>query len=173
MTNTGTMIKAGDTLPDATFHRFLDGEVSQVTTAEFFAGRKVLVIGVVGAFTPVCGVSHLPEYVPLVETFQEHGDVERIACLCAADPFVMAAWADDLRIDPARIAMLTDNDAEFAAACGLAVDMGAIGLARRSTRYSMVVRDRVLESLTVENDPYDVDLTSADSMLSLVSKSTG
>lgn len=166
----GTMVKVGEMIPDATFFRFIDGEVTRTDTQALFAGRKVLVIGVVGAFTPVCGVSHLPEYIPLVEAFQKHGDVERIVCLCAADPFVMAAWATELGIDHERIAMLTDNNADFAAACGLAVDLGGIGLARRSTRYSMVVRDRVLESLTVEKAPYEVDVTSAENMLDTVSR---
>ncbi|MBP5858261.1 peroxiredoxin [Marivibrio halodurans] len=164
------MIKVGQTIPDATFFRFVDGEVTRTDAQELFAGRKVLVIGVVGAFTPVCGVSHLPEYIPLVEAFQEHGDVDRIVCLCAADPFVMAAWANELGINHDRIAMLTDNNADFAETCGLAVDLGGIGLARRSNRYSMVVRDRVLESLTVEETPYDVDVTSAGNMLDTVSR---
>lgn len=162
------MIQVGERLPEAKFFESDGSDIKTLTTAEIFAGHKVLVIGVVGAFSPVCGVSHLPEYIPLVETFQQYGDVNRVICLCAADPFTMRAWGKSLGIRDDTIRMITDNNADFADKIGLAIDLSGIGLARRSTRYSMVVKDGIVDRVSVEKSPYDVDLTSAQSMLSAI-----
>lgn len=159
------MVAIGDTLPDATFLS-LDGDnVLRLSTADVFAGRAVLAIGVVGAFTPVCDKKHLPDFVPYQRELAKAGLIDHVVCIAVdADPFVMRAWADSLDITDG-IQMLTDRDAAFAQAMDLTIDLDeAFGIGVRSQRYVFVARDAKIEILNVEASPADVDVTSAAAM---------
>lgn len=135
-----------------------------VDSGAFFAGRTVVLFALPGAFTPTCSSQHLPRYEELAHALREAG-VDEIACLSVNDPFVMQAWAHDQ--DAHRVTLLSDGNCEFTEKMGMAVDKGALGLGRRSWRYSMLVRDGVIEKMFAEDDapgdPYQV--SDADTML--------
>lgn len=159
--------KASDAVPDGEFKRLGAEGVETVTVADVFSGKRVLVIGVVGAFTPVCTARHLPEYLPYSEELTKAGLVDAVVCISAADPFVMKAWGREVGVGE-TIALLTDTNAAFAESLGLGIDLSELGLGRRSARYALFVDDRVIEIIRVEAQPGDLDVTSADAMRELI-----
>ncbi len=163
-------VNAGDAVPDGEFKRLGAEGIETVTTADVFAGKRVLVIGVVGAFTPVCTARHLPEYLPYSEELTKAGLVDAVVCVSAVDPFVMKAWGREVGVGD-TIALLTDTNAAFAESLGLAVDLSDLGLGRRSTRYALFVDDGVIEIVRVEAQPGDLERTSADALRELIEES--
>lgn len=131
------------------------------------SGRRVLAVGVVGAFTPVCSRQHLPEFIPYQKELVDAGVVDEVVCISAVDPFVLSAWANSLRVD-GRITMLSDTDAAIAKSMDLTIDLESLGLGLRSHRYVLFVNDAVIEILNVEDTPADVDVTSADAIRRLL-----
>ena len=120
----------------------------QPTNAEdYFAGKRVALFAVPGAFTPTCSARHLPSYVEKAGELKAKG-IDEIACISVNDPFVMAAWGE--RDGSNDITMLADGNGEFAEAIGLDMDGSKFGMGKRSQRYSMVVNDGVVEQLNVE-----------------------
>ena len=162
------VIKAGEALPSGNFFKMSGDDVVVFNTDDVFGGKRVLVIGVVGAFTPVCGVRHLPDYLPMADKFKSSGAVDQIVCLCAADPFVMKAWAESIGVQDDKILMLTDNNADFAHILGLSVDLSSLGLARRSTRFTLLADDRRVEEVFVESEFHQVEVTTAEAMMKLI-----
>jgi peroxiredoxin/glutaredoxin len=159
--------KEGQRVPEVTFRtRTSDGQWKNVTTADVFAGKKVVVFALPGAFTPTCSSSHVPRYNELAATFRSQG-VDEIVCLSVNDAFVMNEWAKDQHAG--QIRFLPDGNGEFTQAMGLLVDKRAAGFGSRSWRYSMVVNDGVIEKMFVEpegeagTDPFVV--SDADTML--------
>ena len=159
--------KIGDRVPSAVFKRLGDDGIEDISSAALFGGGNVLAIGVVGAFTPVCTARHLPEFLPYQESLTRSGVIDRLVCISVADPFVMKAWAEQLDVGD-RIAMLTDTNAAFAEAMGLAIDLSDIGLGRRSTRYVLCAKDGIIDILKVEKSPYDLEETSAEAIRKLI-----
>jgi glutaredoxin/glutathione-dependent peroxiredoxin len=157
----------GDPVPSADFLRLGADGVETVTSASLFAGRRVLVVGVIGAFTPVCTARHLPEYLPYCDDLAAEGLVDKVVCISVADPFVMRAWGEQLGV-AGKIDMLTDFNAAFAESMGLLVDLSSLGLGRRSTRYALLADDGVIEILNVEATPGALEKTSADAMRKLL-----
>ena len=154
------MIQVGDTLPQATLN-VLDDGVQAVDTREFFAGRKVLLFAVPGAFTPTCSAKHLPGYVERLADFQAR-DIT-VACRSVNDAFVMGAWARDQKTN-GKVRMLADGSGDFAKATGLTLDLTARGMGLRSNRYSMLVKDGKVASINVEA-PGKFEVSDADTML--------
>ena len=155
-------IKVGDRLPDATFSKVtLDGP-EPATTADFFAGRKVALFAVPGAFTPTCSARHLPGYVERADELKAKG-IDAIACTAVNDPFVLAAWAKAGTADGV-VTMLADGNADFARAAGLSFDGSKFGMGERSQRYAMIVDDGVVEQLHVEQ-PGAFEVSSADYLI--------
>jgi len=154
------MIKTGDRTPDAAFTRMTADGPAPITTAELFGGRKVIVFGVPGAFTPTCSKQHLPGYLAQHDAIKAKG-IDTIACLAVNDVFVMDAWA---RANDAgdRILMLADGNATFVKAVGLEFDLSGFGMGTRSKRFSMVVDDGVVTRLNVEEGP-GVSVSGAES----------
>lgn len=157
-------IAIGDKLPDATFIAMGPDGPEPKSTADVFAGRKVALFAVPGAFTPTCHERHLPTFTKNAESLKGKG-VDRIVCLSVNDPFVMGAWAKATAADAAGIEMLGDSDAAFTQAIGMDFDGAAVGLGVRSKRYAMLVEDGVVTWLAVEDSPGEAEKTTAEAML--------
>lgn len=156
-------IKVGDHLPQAIF-RIMgpDGPVAK-TTNDIFQGRKVVLIAVPGAFTPTCHRNHLPGYVSNATAIKAKG-VDAIAVTAVNDVFVMKAWADASDAGD-KIEFLSDGNAEFAKALGLAMDGTGFGLGIRSHRYSMIVEDGVVRAFNLEDIPSKAEVSNAENLL--------
>ena len=154
-------IAIGDRLPDATLIKVTADGTEPVGTAEYFAGRRVALFAVPGAFTPTCSARHLPGFVEKGEALKAKG-VDEVACTAVNDAFVLGAWAKSA--DAAGITMLADGNGAFTDALGLSFDGSKFGMGKRSQRYSMVVNDGVVEQLNVEQ-PGEFKVSSADYLL--------
>lgn len=156
------MIKVGDKVPSTKLkHKTPDG-VKDLTTDELFKGKKVVVFGLPGAFTPTCSAKHLPGYVEQAAAIRAKG-VDTIACLSVNDAFVMDAWGKDQKVGD-KVLMLADGNAELAKALGLEMDGTGYGMGTRVKRFSMVVEDGVVKSLNVEK-PGAFEVSDAGSIL--------
>jgi len=155
-------IKVGDKVPSVTLRYLGPDGVTAVTTDEFFAGKKVALFGVPGAFTRTCSQRHLPGYVTNAAELKAKG-VDTIACLAVNDPFVMGAWGKEHQADD-KIVMLGDGSGDFTRAVGLELDRIKEGMGIRTQRYSMLVEDGVVKALHVEQ-PGQFDVSSAEAML--------
>jgi glutaredoxin-like protein len=157
----------GRQVPEVSFRLRENHAWSTVTTQELFAGKTVIVFSLPGAFTPTCSSTHLPRYNELAPTFFAHG-VDSILCLSVNDAFVMNEWAADQACD--HIRLIPDGNGEFTAGMGQLVDKADLGFGKRSWRYSMLVRDGVVEKMFVEphkpGDPFEV--SDADTMLAYI-----
>jgi glutaredoxin-like protein len=155
----------GKHVPEVTFRtRTAEGQWKDVSTREVFAGKKVVVFALPGAFTPTCSSSHVPRYNELAPEFKQRG-VDEIACISVNDAFVMNEWAKEQNAE--RICFLPDGNGEFSRAMGMLVDKASLGFGQRSWRYSMLVEDGVIKKMfiepDVEGDPFQV--SDADTML--------
>ncbi len=156
------MIKAGDTLPKATF-TIMTGEGPKPRTSdEIFAGKKVVIFGVPGAFTPTCHKNHLPGFAAKAAEIKAKG-VDTIAVTAVNDVFVMDAWAKDTGAKDS-IEFLADGSGNFAKAIGLTVDLTERGLGLRSRRYAMIIDNGVVKSVDVE-EAAGVEVSGADHIL--------
>lgn len=156
-------IKVGEKLPQATFTVMTPDGPAPRTTDEIFAGKKVVLFAVPGAFTPTCHRNHLPGYLDNAATFKAKG-VETIAVTGVNDVFVMEAWATASG-GAGVIDFLADGSADFAKAIGMAFDASARGLGTRSNRYAMLVDDGTVTTLVVEDNNGRADLSSAAALL--------
>lgn len=154
-------ISVGDKLPDVTLTRATEDGPEQVQSSDFFAGRKVALFSVPGAFTPTCSARHLPGYVDKADELKAKG-VDEIACTAVNDAFVMGAWNKAGGSD--AVTMLADGNGDFAKAVGLTMDGSGFGMGQRGQRYSMIVDDGVVKELNVER-PGDFSVSSAEHML--------
>ena len=156
--------KEGSRVPAVVFRTRRGHEWADVTSAEIFSGRTVVLFSLPGAFTPTCSSSHVPRYDQLAREFKKHG-VDEIVCVSVNDAFVMNEWQQDQ--EAWNIRFLPDGNGEFTAGMGLLVDKEDLGFGRRSWRYSMLVRDGVVAKMFIESeqpgDPFDV--SDADTLL--------
>ena len=155
-------IKVGDRLPSATFSRATPDGPEPVTTDDFFAGRRIALFAVPGAYTPTCSARHLPGYIDNDAALKAKG-IDEVVCTAVNDPFVLGAWSKDGGAD-GKVTMLADGNGDFATALGLDADSSKFGMGRRSQRYSMVVNDGVVEQLNVEG-PGEFKVSSAEHLL--------
>lgn len=154
-------IQVGDRVPSTTFVKPTENGPEQVSSDDFFAGRKVALFSVPGAYTPTCSARHLPGYVEKAADLKAKG-VDEIACTAVNDAFVMGAWGKSANAD--GITMLADGNGEFARAVGLEMDGSKFGLGQRGQRFSMLVNDGVVEKLHVEA-PGEFKVSSAEHMI--------
>lgn len=154
-------ISKGDTLPDVTLVKATPDGPEKVQSSEFFAGKKVALFAVPGAFTPTCSAKHMPGYVEKAAELKAKG-VDEIACTSVNDAFVMNAWKKSDGSDD--ITMLADGSGDFAKALGLDADFSAYGMGTRSNRYSMIVDNGVVSEINVEK-PGEFSVSSAEHML--------
>ena len=163
------MIKVGDRLPSGTlmeYHEVAENGCSigpnPVSVEELTRGKRVVIFGLPGAFTPTCSAKHVPSYVQEFEKLKGKG-VDTIACISVNDAFVMGAWARDQKTD-GKVRMLADGSGDFTRALGLTLDLTARGMGVRSQRYSMLVDDGVVRTLNVEA-PGKFEVSDAGTML--------
>ena len=154
-------ITEGDKLPDATLHMMKDGRPTPVTTEELFAGKKVVLFAVPGAYTPTCSEAHLPGYVVNADAILGKG-VDSIVCLSVNDAFVMDSWGNDKNAE--ALLMVGDGNGDFTKAVGLEMDGSGFGLGTRSQRYAMIVEDGTVTKLALE-EAGQLEASTAEAML--------
>ncbi len=164
-------IKVGDRLPDAKFMTMGSDGPAPMSTADIFAGKKVALFAVPGAFTPTCHQAHMPGFVARVGELKSKG-VDTVACTAVNDVFVMDEWSK-VTGSAGKIVMLTDDSAAFAKAIGLEIDLtgAGIGLGVRSKRYAMMVEDGVVKVLNIDESPPVHDKSSAEALCSMIDRS--
>ena len=155
-------IQVGDKLPETTFAVMTENGPEQVNSADYFAGRKVALFSVPGAFTPTCSAKHLPGFIEKADALKAKG-VDEIACTAVNDVFVMGAWAKNAGAE-GKVTMLADGNGDFAKALGLTMDGSKFGMGTRGQRFSMIVEDGVVTTLNVEA-PGEFKVSAADHML--------
>ena len=144
-------IKVGDRLPKATFTVMTADGPAAKSTDDLFKGKKVVLVGVPGAFTPTCHKNHLPGFIENEKAIKAKG-VDDIAVIATNDVFVMNAWAKDTKSE-GKITFLADGSAAFAKATGLDLDLNERGMGMRNKRFSMIVEDGVVRTLNIEEGP--------------------
>jgi glutathione-dependent peroxiredoxin len=156
--------REGQKVPQASFRARTDSDWKTLTTDELFKGKTVVVFSLPGAFTPTCSSTHVPRYNELAPAFFANG-VDRIVCISVNDAFVMNEWARTQECG--NVLMVPDGNGEFTAKMGMLVDKSELGFGKRSWRYSMLVKDGVIQKMFIEpekaGDPFEV--SDADTML--------
>ncbi|HUA54132.1 MAG TPA: peroxiredoxin [Candidatus Sulfotelmatobacter sp.] len=155
-------VKVGDKVPSAKMKQMSAEGPKDVSTDDFFKGKKVALFAVPGAFTPTCSAKHLPGFVEKAAELKKKG-IDTIACVSVNDAFVMDAWGKAQNVGD-KVVMLGDGNGEFTRAMGLELDGTPNGLGKRSQRYAMVVDNGVIKQLFVEQ-PRAFEVSSADHML--------
>jgi peroxiredoxin/glutaredoxin len=157
-------IPVGSRVPETTLQHLGPSGLAHLSTAALFAGKKVVLFGLPGAFTPTCSSAHVPRYEQLADAFAAVG-VDDILCVSVNDAFVMSAWAQDQ--DVHRVRLLGDGNGAFTEGLGLLVDKSDLGFGKRAWRFAAVVDDGVITQWFVEpvkpGDPYEV--SDADTVL--------
>ena len=155
-------IMIGDRLPSARLASMGPGGPESHSTEEIFAGKKVALFSVPGAFTPTCSAKHLPGFVQHADAIKSKG-VDQIICLAVNDVFVMDAWGKNQGVGD-KVLMLADGNGEFSGTLGLQLDASGFGMGTRAQRFSMIVDDGVVSELNIE-DPGAFNVSSAEHML--------
>jgi peroxiredoxin len=165
-------IKVGDRLPDATVREFIEVEGNGCSigpnafqVAELVKGKRIVIFGLPGAYTPTCSAKHVPGYLQHYDALKGKG-VDEIWCVSVNDAFVMGAWGRDQKAG-GKVRMIADGSAEFTKKLGLEQDLSAGGLGVRSQRYSMLIDDGVVKALNVEA-PGKFEVSDAATMLGQV-----
>ena len=163
------MIKVGEKLPGATVFELIEEERAGCTIGpnsfdvrEQTAGKRVVIFGLPGAFTPTCSARHVPGFIDNAEKLAAAG-IDEIWCVSVNDAFVMSAWGRDLQTS-GKVKMIADGSARFTRALGLEQDLSERGMGIRSQRYAMVVEDSVVKTLNLEA-PGKFEVSSAESVL--------
>lgn len=156
-------ISPGDRIPDATLMTMGEGGPQPLPTGELFAGKKVVLFAVPGAFTPTCSAKHVPGFLAKADEILAKG-VAQIVCLSVNDAFVMGAWGKDQSVGD-KIVMAGDGTGAFTKALGLELDLTGLGLGVRSQRFALIAEDGVVKNLFVEENPGGVDVSGADNVL--------
>jgi len=159
--------RTGQQVPQVTFHTRSGHEWVDVTSDEIFSNRTVVVFALPGAFTPTCSSTHVPRYNQLAPVFRRHG-VDEVVCISVNDPFVMNEWRSEQKAH--NVTFLPDGNGDFTRGMGMLVAKNDLGFGDRSWRYSMLVRDGVIEKMFIEpdvpGDPFEV--SDADTMLAYI-----
>jgi len=167
MSNLSLQRQSGQTIPDVNFRTRQGHEWRDINSVERFANKTVVVFALPGAFTPTCSSSHVPRYNQLAGQLKAHG-VDEIICMSVNDAFVMNEWQEQQQAW--NLTFLPDGNGEFTEQMGMLVDKDDLGFGKRAWRYSMLVRNGVIEKLFVEpdlpGDPFEV--SDADTMLAYI-----
>jgi peroxiredoxin len=155
-------IKAGDRMPAGKFKVMGESGPQDLTTAQLFDGKRVVLFSVPGAFTPTCNAKHLPGFVQQAAALQAKG-VDTIACMAVNDVFVMNAWGKSANVGD-KVRMLADGNGDYAKALGLELDARGYGMGQRGQRFAIVVDNGVASKVLVEA-PGEFKLSSAEHVL--------
>ena len=155
-------LQAGDKMPSGVFGVMTDAGPGAMSTDELFAGKKVVLVSVPGAFTPTCSANHLPGFVDNAAAIRAKG-VDTVACMAVNDVFVMNAWGKDRGVGD-DVVMLADGNGDYAKALGLEMDGSGFGMGTRGQRFAIVVDDGVATHVAVEA-PGEFEVSKAESIL--------
>lgn len=155
-------IEVGEKMPAGKFGVMTENGPGAMTTDQLFAGKKVVLVSVPGAFTPTCSMNHLPGFVDKADDIYSKG-VDTIACMAVNDVFVMDAWGKDRGVGD-KVVMLADGNGEYARALGLELDASGFGMGQRGQRFAIVVDDGVATHVAVEA-PGEFEVSKAESIL--------
>jgi glutaredoxin/glutathione-dependent peroxiredoxin len=165
-------IKAGDRIPEGTLTELISDERPGCTVgpnafnvSDLTKGKKVVIFGLPGAFTPTCSAKHVPSYVQNIDKLKAKG-VDEVWCVSVNDAFVMGAWGKDQKADN-KVRMMADGSAIFTKALGLEMDLTSRGMGVRSQRYSMLIDNGVVKAVNVEA-PGKFEVSDADTILKQV-----
>ena len=159
-------IKTGAAVPPATLKQMTAAGIEDLELGSLLEGKKVILFGLPGAYTPVCSTQHLPGFVAEADKLKA-GGVAAIACIAANDPFVLSAWGKEHGVGD-KVMMLCDPDAAFTKSLGLSMDLSGLGLGERSKRWSMVVENGVVSTVNVEDSIFDAHVSGAANLLATV-----
>ena len=160
-------ITPGERLPETDFFVLTEDGPQKRTTQEIFGGRRIVLFGVPGAFTPTCHRNHLPGFLAQRDAILAKG-ADAIAVVSVNDAFVMDAWARDTG-GKDQILFLADGNADFVKAVGLHLDASHLGRGTRAKRFSMIVNDCVVEAVNVEEETRQVTVSGAERVLEQLS----
>lgn len=158
-------IQAGEKMPEGAFGIMTENGPGQLTTDDLFAGKKVVLISVPGAFTPTCSMQHLPGFVEQAEALKADG-VDTIACTAVNDVFVMDAWGKDRGVGDS-VLMLADGNGDYVRALGLEMDGTGFGMGMRGQRFAIVVEDGTATHVAVEA-PGQFEVSKVEAILQAI-----
>jgi glutaredoxin/glutathione-dependent peroxiredoxin len=156
-------ISIKENFPNQELRVLIDGEVQNINSLDYFANKKIVLVGVPGAFTPTCHLSHLPGYIKNLQSFKDKDYL--VAFIAVNDPFVMKSWSDASNAD--GIDMLSDGNCDLTKELGLTMDGSGFGLGNRCKRFAMIVENGVIQSLDIE-EAGAMDVSSAESQLAKI-----
>jgi peroxiredoxin len=156
-------IGTGNSLPDLTLKYLTADGPANVELSSLTSGKKIVMFGVPGAFTPTCTLNHLPGFIENAEAIKAKG-IDEIVVVAVNDPFVVGAWAAHSGGKEA-IRFIADWDGALTEAIGMDIDLGVAGLGKRSKRYSMIVEDGTVTALNVEDNPGEAEISGAAALL--------
>ena len=158
-------IAVGDKMPDGAFGVMTTKGPGSLSTNDLFAGKKVVLVSVPGAFTPTCSMNHLPGFVDNAEALTTKG-VDTIACMSVNDVFVMSAWGKDREVGD-KVQMLADGNGDYSRALGLELDATGFGMGMRGQRFAIIVDDGVATHVAVEA-PAQFEVSKAEAILAVL-----
>ena len=159
-------VKEEDTIPNSEIFILEDGEPIKKNIREFLKNKKVIILGLPGAYTSVCSAKHLPGYIKMYQEYKDKG-IDQIICIAANDPFVMNAWGNENNVGN-KIIMIGDPFLNFIKAIGAEVDKSGRGMGMRSNRYTMLVENMKVVKLKEEKETGSCEISAAENFLALV-----
>ena len=156
-------ISINDKFPTQEIRVLVDGEIKNISSDEYFSGKKIVLVGVPGAFTPTCHLTHLPGYIENIQNFKDKN--YSVVFIAVNDPFVMQSWSE--ASNASNIDMLADGNCNLTNELGLTMDGSGFGLGNRCKRFAMIVDDGIVQSIDIE-EPGAMDVSSAESQLAKI-----
>ena len=156
-------ISINDKFPTQEIRVLVDGEIKNISSDEYFSGKKIVLVGVPGAFTPTCHLTHLPGYIENIQNFKDKN--YSVVFIAVNDPFVMQSWSE--ASNAGDIDMLADGNCDLTNELGLTMDGSGFGLGNRCKRFAMIVNDGIVQSIDIE-EPGAMDVSSAESQLAKI-----
>ena len=156
-------ISINDKFPTQEIRVLVDGEIKNISSDEYLLGEKIVLVGVPGAFTPTCHLTHLPGYIENIQNFKDKN--YSVVFIAVNDPFVMQSWSE--ASNAGDIDMLADGNCDLTNELGLTMDGSGFGLGNRCKRFAMIVDDGIVQSIDIE-EPGAMDVSSAESQLAKI-----
>jgi peroxiredoxin len=156
-------ISINDKFPTQEIRVLVDGEIKNISSDEYFSGKKIVLVGVPGAFTPTCHLTHLPGYIENIQNFKDKN--YSVVFIAVNDPFVMQSWSE--ASNAGDIDMLADGNCDLTNELGLTMDGSGFGLGNRCKRFAMIVDDGIVQSIDIE-EPGAMDVSSTESQLAKI-----
>ena len=159
------MIKEGDIFPNNKV-TIVGNDSKEVETDKLFSGKEIVLFAVPGAFTPTCNNSHLPSFIEKYDEIRNKG-YDNIICLSVNDQFVVNEWRKSKSLQN-EFLFISDGNAEITESLGMVLDCSGFGMGKRSNRYVMIIEDKIIKKIFLEENPGTCDLTNANKILELI-----